>query len=60
MQTSIMVWNTQRAKEGVSDSLGLVDFAMGLVNSLLNLPDVRVKFFSENFIKLQKNGNQSC
>ena len=29
----------QRAKKGVSDSLGLVDFAIGLVNSVLNLPD---------------------
>ena len=29
----------QRAKKVVSDSLGLVDFAIGLVNSVLNLPD---------------------
>ena len=28
----------QRAKKVVSDSLGLVDFAVGLVNSVLNLP----------------------
>ena len=28
----------------VSDSLGLVDFAVGLVNSVLNLPDRRVIF----------------
>ena len=28
----------QRAKKVVSDSLGLVDFAIGLVNSVLNLP----------------------
>ena len=27
---------TQRAKEVVSNSLGLVDFAIGLVNSVLN------------------------
>ena len=31
------------------DSPGLVDFVIGLVNSVLNLPDGQVKFF------LQKN-----
>ena len=35
----------QHAKKVVSDSLGLVDFAIGLVNSALNLPDGQVKFF---------------
>ena len=35
----------QRAKEVVSDSPGLVDIAIGLVNSVLNLPDGQVKFF---------------
>ena len=35
----------QRRKKVVSDSLGLVDFAMGLVNSVINLPDGQVKFF---------------
>ena len=29
----------QRAKKVVSDSLGLVDFAIGLVNSVFNLPN---------------------
>ena len=29
----------QRAKKVVSDSLGLVDFAFGLVNSVFNLPE---------------------
>ena len=29
----------QRAKKVVSDSLGLVDFAIGLVNFVLNFPD---------------------
>ena len=29
----------QCAKKVVSDSPGLVDFAMGLVNSVINLPD---------------------
>ena len=44
----------QRAKKVVSDSLGLADFAVGLVNSVLNLP-----IFGEVF-KVQKNCNQSC
>ena len=35
----------QRAKKVVSDSPGLVDFAIGLVNSVLNLPDGQVKIF---------------
>ena len=33
----------QHAKKVVSDSLGLVDFAIGLVNSILNLPRVVIK-----------------
>ena len=37
----------QRAKEVVSDSPGLVDFAIGLVNSVFNLPDGQVMFFEE-------------
>ena len=43
----------QRVKKVVSDSPGLVDFAIGLVNSVINLPDRQAKFF-EGF-KLQKN-----
>ena len=43
----------QRAKKVVSDSLGLVDFAIRLVSSVINLPDGQVKFFEE--FKLQKN-----
>ena len=35
----------QSAKEVVSNSLGLVDFAIGLVSSVLNLPDGQVLFF---------------
>ena len=35
----------QRAKKVVSDSPGLVDFAIGLVNSVLNLPDGQAKIF---------------
>ena len=41
----------QRAKKVVSDSLGLVDFAIGLENFVLNLPDGQVKFLEE--FKLQ-------
>ena len=37
----------QRAKKVVSDSPGLVDFAIGLVNSVFNLPDEQVMFFEE-------------
>ena len=43
----------RRAKKVVSDSPGLVDFAIWLVNSVTNLPDGQVKFFEE--FKLQKN-----
>ena len=38
----------QRAKKVVSDSLGLVDFAIGLVIFALNLPDGQVLFFRGN------------
>ena len=31
----------------VSDSPGLVDFAIGLVNSVFNFPDRQVRFFEE-------------
>ena len=37
----------------MSDSLGLVDFAIELVNFELNLSDGQVKFFEE--FKLKKN-----
>ena len=43
----------QRAKKVVSNSPGLVDFAIGLVNSVINLPDGQVKFYEE--FKLQRN-----
>ena len=45
--------NHWRAKKVVSDSPGLVDFAIGLANSVINLPDRQMKFFEE--FKLQKN-----
>ena len=37
----------QCAKKVVSDSRGLADFAIGLVNSVFNLPDGQVMFFEE-------------
>ena len=37
----------QRAEKVVSNSPGLVDFAIGLVKSVLNLPDGQVMFFEE-------------
>ena len=42
-------WNVtpQRAKKVMSDSPGLVDFAIGLVIFILNLPDGQVLFFWE-------------
>ena len=40
----------QRAKKVVSDSPGLVDFAIGPVNSVLNLPDGQVKIFRRSKI----------
>ena len=45
--------STQRAKKVVSDSPGRVDFAIGLVNSVLNLHDRQVKNLEE--FNLQKN-----
>ena len=43
--------SSEQRKTVVSDSLGLVDFAIGLVNFVLNLPDGQVEFFEE--FKLQ-------
>ena len=43
----------QRAKKVVFDSSGLVDFAIGLVNSVFNLPDGQVIYFEE--FEKQKN-----
>ena len=39
--------NARLAKKVVSDSQGLVDFAIGLVNSVFNLPNGQVMFFEE-------------
>ena len=44
-------------------SQGLVDFVIGLVNAVLNLPDGLLKVFflgGEGGIQMQKNRNQSC
>ena len=49
----LILLTCQHAKKVVSDSHGLVDFAIALVNSVLNLPDGQVKFFEE--FKLKKN-----
>ena len=46
---------SQRGNKVVSDSPGLVDFAVWLINSVLNLP---VRFCGE--FKLLKNCSQSC
>ena len=40
----------------VSDSLGLVDFAIGLLIFVLNLPDGQVLFFGE--IQITEGANQ--
>ena len=42
-----MATQRQRAKKVMSDNLGLVDFAIGLVNSVFNLPNGQVMFFEE-------------
>ena len=51
---------TQRAKKVVADSPGLVDFAIGLVNSVFNLPNGKLMFFEE--LEWQKNCeiNSAC
>ena len=43
----LFVNDMQRAKKVLSDSPGLVDFAIGLVNSVFNLPDGQVVFYEE-------------
>ena len=53
MKAQRNVESIQRAKRVVSDSPGLVGFAIGLVNSVINLPNGQVMFFEES--KLQRN-----
>ena len=45
LTSRVKVSKIQCAKKVVSDSPGLVDFAIGQVNSVLNLPDGQVKIF---------------
>ena len=45
----------QYAKKVMSDILRLVDFAIGLVNFVLNLPDGQVLCFGEIQITIQYN-----
>ena len=48
--------NRQRAKMVVSDSLGLVNFAIGLVDPVLNLPDSpRASSYGELWRRSKKN-----
>ena len=53
-QQALTLDSVQRAKKIVSDSPGLMDFAIALVNSVLNLPDGQVKWSFKEF-KLRKN-----
>ena len=52
----------QRVKKVVSNSPGLVDFAVGLENPVLNLSKGQVVFFfgGGGGFKIQKNCNQCC
>ena len=50
---TFILYGFQRAKKVVSDSPGLVDFDIGLVNFVRNLPNGQVTIFEE--FKLQKN-----
>ena len=45
LSISCLGYPLQHAKKVVSDSLELVDFAIGLVNSVINLHNGQVKFF---------------
>ena len=51
-------YNIQRAKKAVFDSLGQVDFAIGLVILFLTCPMGKCCFLGK--FKLQKDCNQSC
>ena len=50
----------QHAKKVLSDSPGLVDFAIRLVNSVFNLPNGQVMFFEEIKIITEELRNQFC
>ena len=53
-------WGGQRTKKVVSDSPGLVDFAIGLVNSVLHLPDGQMMIFEEFNLKKNCEINSAC
>ena len=50
----------QGVKKVLSDGLGLVDFATGLVISILNLPDGQMKLFggNPNYRRTEINAHQ--
>ena len=50
LSLNIYIKVVSAAKKVVSDSPGLVDFAIGLVKSVLNLPDGQVKIFRRSKI----------
>ena len=50
----------QSANKVVSNSPRLVDFVIGLVNSVLNLPDGQVKYFEEFNLKKNSEINYSA
>ena len=47
-EKTVVSLHFQRAKKVVSDSFGLVDFAIGIVFFVLNLPDGQVLFSGGN------------
>ena len=47
VKPSLISASVQSAKKVLSNSLGLVDLAIRLVNSVFNLPDGQVRFFEE-------------
>ena len=47
MQTTVLFQERQCAKKVVSNNPGLVDFAIGLMNSVFNSPDGQVMFLEE-------------
>ena len=53
IQNFVQIWmasslvSMQRAKKVVSDSLGLMDFVIGLMNYVFHLPNGQVMFFEE-------------
>ena len=54
-----LIVGDQRAKKVMSDSPRPVDFAIGLLKSVLNVSDGQMNSFFRKF-RSQKNCNQSC